>query len=118
MSGCYGLCCVAFPVSSSPDEIAGFSHHPGDALEALTILGMIQPLTAERTRARAAQFGVSKEPDDKIKYYSCRHWDEETHLCTIYDERPWMCRTYSNNESKGCEHGCDCQGTPIPNEGQ
>ncbi|MGI2024410.1 YkgJ family cysteine cluster protein [Shewanella glacialipiscicola] len=22
----------------------------------------------------------------------CRHFDEQTHLCTIYDERPLVCR--------------------------
>lgn len=23
---------------------------------------------------------------------SCVHWDPDTRLCTIYDERPWICR--------------------------
>jgi Fe-S-cluster containining protein len=108
---CTGACCVAFPISKSPDEMVGMSHHPGSALEAFTILGMLQPLTVEETRERAARFGLDKEPDDEIKYYSCRHWDEETRLCSIYDERPWMCRVYPDSE--GCEHGCDCKGTPM-----
>lgn len=30
---------------------------------------------------------------------SCRYWDRETHLCRIYETRPWFCRideTYEN----------------------
>jgi Fe-S-cluster containining protein len=106
---CTGKCCVAFPLNKTLGELAAM-RYPASAFEALTILGMIQPLTVEETRERAARFGLG-EPDDEIKYYSCRHWDEETRLCTIYDERPWMCRTYPNEDK--CDHGCDCKGTPM-----
>lgn len=88
------------------------SHHPGSALEAFTILGMIEPLTFQEVTERASRFGVNKSPNSETRYYKCRHWDEETRLCTVYEDRPWMCRTYPETNS-GCEHGCDCQGTPI-----
>lgn len=114
---CDGSCCVAFPVSSTPDELVGMGdhpidiHHPGNALEAFTIAGMIEPLGLPEVRERASRFGLDKDPNEETRYYKCRHWDEANRLCTIYDERPWMCRTYPNEGV--CEHGCDCAGTAI-----
>lgn len=34
------------------------------------------------------------EPDPDRHYYSCKHWDQETGDCTIYEHRPQMCREY------------------------
>jgi Fe-S-cluster containining protein len=113
--GCNGDCCIAFPVSSSPDRMIGF-RHPGSALEALTILGMIEPLTLAEAVERRKRFALNSEliPDPKEKYYKCRHWDEATRLCSKYEERPWMCRTYPNcDKGDVCEHGCDCKGQSL-----
>lgn len=35
-------------------------------------------------------------PDNEFPYvtYSCTHWQRETRLCTIYDQRPRMCSNY------------------------
>lgn len=109
--GCNGDCCIAFPLSSTPDQIAGF-RHPASAREAMTILGMIEPLTPLEAANRRAQFGNTHPVSSEEKYFKCRHWNETTRLCSKYYERPWLCRTYPNSD-KGCEHGCDCKGTPL-----
>ncbi len=33
-------------------------------------------------------------PQDKHHYYTCKHFDTEGRNCTIYDDRPSMCREY------------------------
>jgi len=42
-----------------------------------------------------------EEPTKKLKetiyHYSCKHFDRLTRLCTIYNIRPLMCRTYPDN---------------------
>ena len=35
-------------------------------------------------------------------HYSCKHWDTETRLCRIYEQRPQMCRDYPEPGSKVC----------------
>jgi len=86
--------------------------HPGNAREWLTILGMIVPLTHEEAVERAHRLAGLPEDaslSEGVPHFACRHWDEETRLCTIYDQRPWMCRTYP---SVKCGHGC---GRPVGN---
>lgn len=66
---------------------------------------MLIPLTYEEATERAARFGVGNI--DKMKdapLYTCKNWDEETRLCTVYDERPDMCRYYPYGRE--CDHGC------------
>jgi Fe-S-cluster containining protein len=110
---------VAFTLSRHPGvAIMGGGdaiHHPPIALEIFTVAGMVEPLTLEETIARLARFGVMKPPVEGIQHYKCRHWDEETRLCKIYDRRPYMCRDYPGyGEAAACEYGCDCQMPAIP----
>ena len=88
--------------------------HPGNAREWLTILGMIVPLTHEEAVERAHRLAGLPEDaslSEGVPHFACRHWDEETRLCTIYDQRPWMCRTYP---SVKCGHGCGRRADPFP----
>lgn len=107
---CRGDCCVAFPVSSTPDDILSFTYPSGNALEAFTILGMIEPISFNEAVERRERFEVKLMPYSGEQYYKCRHWDEMTRLCGKYSERPWMCRNYPDRVD-GCEHGCDCVDT-------
>jgi Fe-S-cluster containining protein len=48
---------------------------------------------------------------DEKPIYTCKHWDKTTRLCTVYDQRPNLCRAYPNNkpcewELQGCTVGC------------
>lgn len=41
--------------------------------------------------------------------YTCRHFDTEKRLCTIYENRPLMCRNH------GVEYSCVTQGCSMTN---
>jgi Fe-S-cluster containining protein len=110
---CDGTCCVAFTLSKHPGELVmgPAIDDPGSVVETFTLLGMLEPLTVEQARGRRARLG-GHEPNPRAtdgEYFSCRHWDETTRLCSIYARRPWMCRWYPN--SGQCDLGdCDCGG--------
>lgn len=112
---CTGACCVAFPVNVTLDTLrAGRPMRPRTLDDAdFDLLGfMLRPLTHEEATARRERFGVAKPVGDE-QQYRCIYWDEETRLCTIYADRPHVCRDYPHG--RGCKHGCDCtDGTPTP----
>jgi len=47
----------------------------------------------------------NENPDELGHYYRCKHLDETTNDCTIYDIRPQMCRDYPNSGT--CKYN-DC----------
>jgi Fe-S-cluster containining protein len=107
----------------------------GGRIEDGDLLGfMLRELTHEHAVERQEQFNAyggaaAHELDPTRTYYRCIYWNEETHLCGAYDNRPLMCAEYpypwkpiddqcSGQGSAGvCEHGCDCQGAPLLWEG-
>lgn len=109
---CDGRCCSLFtytvPLEQIADRYAAGEGAAGD----LQLLELLYPLTPEEARERALRFkveglfgsGIAKDQPPENGYYSCRAWDEETRLCTIYDTRPQMCRGYPYG--RGCQHGC------------
>lgn len=72
------------------------------------ILDMIIPLTHDAARERARELRTigaeTWEPVAGSNYFTCRHWDELTRLCTAYEDRPTMCRDYPYGGA--CQHGC------------
>src|SRR5690554_6409736 len=49
---------------------------------------------------------------DKIQYhYSCKHFDKENKICTIYEDRPLMCRDFNGEKpwQKCTYSGCTCK---------
>jgi len=74
------------------------------------LLDMLIPLNGVQAREREAHFDVL-EPATGTERFTCRHWDEETRLCTAYDARPAMCRDYPKG---ACQHGCDSVREPDP----
>lgn len=75
---------------------------------------MLIELTPEQAQERALRFGV-KLPDDPSAampngLYTCRHWDEDTGLCGVYEDRPRMCRDYPY--ARACDHDDCCQYRP------
>ena len=65
--GCIGLCCSVFELY----DMEGYPE-PSDE-EAAFIDDMLIPVGED---------------------YTCRHWDQTSKLCTVYEQRPSMCRTY------------------------
>lgn len=45
--------------------------------------------------------GVPRKKRGKAHYYYCVHFDEAKKVCSIYDERPDMCKSYPNGHK--CE---------------
>jgi Fe-S-cluster containining protein len=107
MSDCDGRCCASFTLPK--DAIERFQNGAnGD--DAPFILDMLIPLTRRQQVARVKRLGygtVARNPRDKAPF-TCRHWDEKTRLCTVYEQRPGMCRDFPYG--RPCEHeGCECK---------
>lgn len=114
---CDGRCCSLFTFTTDLKEIAdrvadGTSYDPEDDLK---LLALLKPITICEAQERAARFGVEGDYKAALDagyeqpngYYTCRAWDEETRLCTVYDERPVMCKGYPYGDGRVCSHGCD-----------
>ena len=109
-NGCLGDCCAAFFYPTHKDELKSAVPRTRDEQ---TIKGMLIPLTIREMQARRKKFGVEGNLADKDTsghWYKCRHWDENTRLCTIYTQRPQMCRDYPY--AGKCEYGCSHRPTP------
>lgn len=108
-NGCTGQCCVAFPLNA---ELADIPGDEGDLLRSMLVA--LSPGDAqERMDSFYPGSRVStRDRDDREPwvYYRCVHWDEETRLCRIYEDRPQMCRDFPGyGDGAACEYGCDCQ---------
>lgn len=119
VSGCDGRCCSVFVYPSAPDELRErWEGYPDSERKRddLFIADMLIGLTADEAQVRVDRFGVdmseamTQSVHDLVELgyslYTCKHWDEDTRLCTAYDERPKMCQEYPY--TKKCEHGCGC----------
>lgn len=116
MSACTGKCCAVFNYPTPPETLAKRT----DDADALFLADMLVPLTTDEALARAERFGVTPPAGiDLVRWatqsdiYTCRHWDEETKLCGVYEERPMMCRGYPYVGK--CQHDCKCEFRSEPN---
>lgn len=105
---CEGKCCSVFTYTSTPEQLR---IEPWRGTQSqrdnLYVADMLIPLTAEEAKERSLRFDVSGAEDrdySKLQWYTCRHWDESTMLCTAYEDRPPMCREFPYG--KPCDHGC------------
>lgn len=110
---CSGACCAVFPYTSGLPEI----HRRADAGcgQSRKLVDMLIELAPGEAVERAEKYGVDFSPyhDDgnagvaaEQSLYTCSWWDEETRLCTNYDERPTMCRDYPY--AGKCTANCEC----------
>lgn len=113
---CDGRCCSVFNYSATPEQLRQRSEgREGFWPDQDRFLAdMLIELTPDEALARAERFEVEppagldlREWCEGYKAYTCRHWDEETRLCTVYEDRPQMCRDYPYNRE--CQHGCGCR---------
>lgn len=103
--GCTGACCAAFHLDYTLREL----RRPG-LQDGTFIADMVIPLSPKEARERSLRFGGNPRPWPwKLRghYFMCRHWDEETRLCTVYDQRPRMCSGYPY-DGESCELGAGC----------
>ena len=111
---CLGSCCAVFTFPMNPRELRDRAE--GDDLK---LADMLIELTPEEAEARMAQFDVdSPMAGERVSLthpmYACRHWDEDTRLCGIYDDRPQMCAGYPY--AGPCQHNCKCEFVLPPEE--
>jgi len=114
-NGCTGLCCAAFRVPHTMGELramqAGRRPSRVQLAEVDQLIDMLIPLTPKQASERHVQFGgVDRRRfrwSDRGHQFTCRHWDEETRLCGIYEDRPDMCRNFPYGKS--CPFGCSCE---------
>lgn len=104
---CGGECCAVFWLPKDalqPDGMKGVR-------DGEFIADMIVPLNRRQALRRWRKFVSTTAPLPKGRSdrttYTCRHWDEKTRLCGVYEDRPGMCRDYPYGAA--CSHGCDYQ---------
>jgi len=91
---CDGRCCAVFPLAAKGYK--QLQAHPETFVGGPFMLDMIVVLTPDEATARKARFGlvVPEGHTWESNVHTCRHWDEATGLCGVYDQRPLMCRAY------------------------
>jgi Fe-S-cluster containining protein len=131
---CTGDCCVAFPIGATLDHCRSGGYRAGipQVMDGDLLGFMLRELTTEQAIERRERFGVTQPIDPGVTYYRCVYWDEDTRRCGAYENRPaYMCGEYPYPPTPGrcdrlgrpegiagvCEHGCDCQGSPLLWEG-
>jgi len=110
--GCTGACCAAFQLEYTLRELRTRKLQDG-----AFIADMVIPLSPKEARERSLRFGGNALPwpwKQRGHHFACRHWDEQTRLCTVYEERPRMCSGYPY-EGEPCElgEGCTCIVAPA-----
>lgn len=102
-SRCTGHCCRSFYLPFTPEELADIddsTHIDGSKIAAMAI-----PVAPVGQRPHGLAFPMI-DPPVVGHYYTCRHLIGND--CSIYDERPRMCRTYPEGQKcnyKGCTSG-------------
>ena len=105
LSKCPGKCCAVFYFPYEEEDFKTRALHVKDGAY---IVDMLIPLSAKESAERLERFGITGNFDpvkNEGHHFTCRHWDEDTRLCTDYENRPEMCRDYPYNHE--CSHGCD-----------
>ena len=92
----------------------------GPDSEPAHLIDMLIPLTPKQASERHTEFGGTDDTRfkwaDRGHHYTCRHWDEETRLCTDYENRPPMCSNFPYGREDGCPFGCSHKGEPFGTE--
>jgi Fe-S-cluster containining protein len=111
---CGGECCAVFWLPKDVKEPGRMDNVRDGAF----IADMVIPLTRPQALRRWRKFVSIDRPLPTIPViagneratFTCRHWDEKTRLCGIYEQRPDMCRRYPYGSP--CSHGCSYQIEP------
>lgn len=98
---CHGGCCAVFCLSVSHATLLA---EPERFTDGPFLADMVRLLEAEEIAERRERFGIPGDVVSDRDWFTCRHFDEDARRCTVYEERPGMCRIYPNGTT--CEHGC------------
>lgn len=100
---CDGSCCERFWLPMDQDGLwASYSDYQ-QGFPAIPDIEMI------------AQMTIYLEPAvTNGHWYTCKFWDSESRLCTIYNDRPRMCREYPyGSECTHCHSTCGTEDVNI-----
>lgn len=111
-NACTGKCCVVFNYSCGIPTLQRRADY-GDA-ESQFLVDMLIELSPDEAYERATRFDIAPRNEaldlrdwcDRAPVYTCRHWDEETGLCGVYEDRPRMCRDFPYG--RRCDYDCNC----------
>lgn len=117
-NACTGKCCAVFNYSVGVPTLQRRADYGDD--EAAFLVDMLIELSPDEAFERATRHDIKPRSEtvdlrewiDKGPVYTCRHWDEETKLCGVYEDRPKMCRDFPYAEK--CSYDCNCTFTAPP----
>lgn len=86
-------------------EHLGWLHdEPENVPDGHFIREMLVEITPAEAQEKHWGWGlVGWNPDPGGRYFTCKHWDEQTRLCGVYEDRPKMCRDHPCGV---CQFGC------------
>jgi len=92
---CMGHCCMDVGLFNSPDELESLYQRCLYSTRKPLNIDLTYPMLTfyKKDRCHPSLGDVSAD----VYHYTCKHFDSETKLCTIYDIRPQMCRDYPEN---------------------
>lgn len=108
---CDGRCCAVFPLQKGALERMA----AGLVTDGAFVVDMVIPLTRRQASDRARRFGYKLPWRSRVfargyDLFTCRHWNEETRLCSVYADRPQLCREYPYDHA--CDHADCCYTAP------
>ena len=116
---CLGYCCESFPIQLSKPErqrmidwqaagcpAEGWRRDDGETVTYSYVDARVSPSFIQDMLIPLEEYA---NDGSRRQMHTCRHWDRNTRLCTIYDSRPSLCRTYPNygecdHKGKGCTY--------------
>lgn len=102
-NGCNGNCCQDFILSYSPAYMETLKENGND--DERHTAGMVIYLGYYDTDPDLFPEDHKRYEGNDAHHYTCKHFDTKTRLCTDYENRPNMCRSYPNGIActfKGC----------------
>jgi len=116
-----GKCCTDFTLPLSPMELKylatlgrmGKPHRYGD--EIIQIAEMVELIRNDHhgyeIRGQKKKFFAIKK---YLWRYRCKNHDTVTGLCSIYNNRPDMCKNFPHYQNKACHYpDCDCPSQKV-----
>lgn len=92
-----------------PDRTFGLSrHYVDDQVAVDPEIYLLYPMLIYLGYCNFEPKAPRKKTKARSHHYTCKHFDKKTKLCTIYDERPLMCRRFPNGEP------CPYPGCKLP----
>ena len=106
---CMGACCEDIGLFISPDQLKKsydrwksvestnarlVSMNPSPEQTIYSDIHLIYPMLTFKKENYKHPANPHRRTTDKVYHYTCKHYDSKKRACSIYEDRPQMCRTY------------------------